>query len=86
MWEKRIVSMLKQVVRIVTIELYMIKSGFHIFNVTFSVFLSIHFYVSQFFPVSLVEANVNVMLILNGGLIKLWNEGRASCFGQLDFP
>jgi len=35
-----------------------------------------------------VKATVNVTLILNGGLIKLWNGvgDMASGFGQPDFP
>jgi hypothetical protein len=81
--------MIKQVVRIVTVELEIIESGFHIFkhfHISQYFYLFIHFYVSQFFPVSIVQATVNVTLILNGGLIKLWNEGRASGFGQLVSP
>ena len=37
--------------------------------------LCIHFSVSNFFPMSVVKATVNVTLILNGGLIKLWDGG-----------
>ena len=48
--------------------------------------LCIHIYVSKFFPTSVVKATVNVILILNGGLIKLWNGDMASGFGQPDFP
>ena len=35
--------------------------------------LCTHFYVSKFFSISVVKSTVNVTLILNGGLIKLWN-------------
>jgi len=35
---------------------------------------------------SVVKATVNVTLILNGGLIKLWDGDMASGFGQPDFP